>query len=434
MSARARATAPALALVLLALAGRYGPPLSRQGAAADTVTTVAYDVGGVRVIQRRMPGSELVAVRLYLLGGVRQLTAETAGVEALLLRAIEMDRGSAIARAGGRSTGTEGVDWSMTGCISLRQDFDSAWTAFTDWLVDPRPSDDAIFRAKAELVSAARQRFSDPDLRIRALAQRAMFPDHPYDIDVLGTEQTLLSLTRTDLERYAAAQFVTSRMLLVVVGALSREEMEPRVAATLGRLPRGAYRWTLPPPVARRKTAAVLEHRSLPTNYLLGYFAGPPPTHADYYAFELATHALSARLTLVLRNRWSLSYAPSALFLDHAIPIGGIYASTQQPALVYGVIQDEIAGLQAWELHPESLRHFVRQFTLDALGQYMTTDGQAEALGRAELYFGDYRRADDYLPRLRRVRPSDVRRAAIKYMQHIQFAYLGDTTALKIRR
>ncbi len=430
MSRRWRTVVPGLALVPLVLGGGHHTGVSTRRAFADTATT-AYDVAGLRVIQRQFPESEVVAVRLYVLGGARQVTAETAGIEALLFRAVELGTEREMARAGGTPIRSVGVDWSVMGFVSLRQDFDSVWTVFANRLLQPLPSDEAIARARTELVSAARRRTTHPDLRVSMIAQLVAFPEHPYGIEVGGTEQSLTRLTRASLEQYAAEQLVTSRMLLVVVGAISRGELESRVAATLGRLPRGEYRWSMPPAVSHQSSSWLTEHRPLPTNYILGYFAGPPPTHDDYLGFLVATHLLSGGLAQVVRDRRSLSYAVYAPFLDRAIPIGGIYASTQRPALVYQLMREQIADLQADELHPEALRRFVSQFTLDELQRQMSKDGQADALGRAELYFGDYRAADEYLSRLQSVRPSNVRRAAIKYMKYLQLAYLGDTTRME---
>ncbi|MBX6331775.1 MAG: hypothetical protein IRY91_08005 [Gemmatimonadaceae bacterium] len=55
--------------------------------------TVSYEVGGLRVVQRPAPSNDVVAANLYLLGGARQLTPQTAGIEVLLLDASE--RGTA---------------------------------------------------------------------------------------------------------------------------------------------------------------------------------------------------------------------------------------------------------------------------------------------------------------------------------------------------
>ncbi|MGD8241018.1 MAG: pitrilysin family protein [Armatimonadota bacterium] len=433
VSRRRRKAAFAFALLPLALAGGGSPTAVTSQAVADTTTTVAYDVDGLHVVQRIVPGSHVVAVRLFLLGGTRQLTAETAGIEALLLRAVDLATQLDMARAGGRTIRSIGADWSVTGFLSLRQDFDSVWATFAGRFPDPPLSDAAVTRARAELVTDAQRRNTHPDLRISEIAQLVAFPEHPYGIEPHGTTESLAGLTRADVERYTAEHLVRSRMLLVVVGAVSQQELASRVAATLGRLPRGAYEWTLPPRVPVRRRSWLTEHRLLPTNYILGYFAGPPPSDGDYFGFRAATELLSAFIARAVRDQRSLSYAAYAPFLDRAIPIGGIYASTQQPADVYRAIQEAVADLRADEVHPEALRRFLSQFTLDELRRRMTSDGQADALGRAQLYFGDYRVADDYVRRLRSIRPLDVRRAARRYMEHIQLAYLGDTTRMEGR-
>jgi hypothetical protein len=51
---------------------------------ADSLT-ISYEVNGLRVIQRPTYGNRIVAIQLYLLGGTRQLTPATAGIELLAL-------------------------------------------------------------------------------------------------------------------------------------------------------------------------------------------------------------------------------------------------------------------------------------------------------------------------------------------------------------
>ena len=77
--------------------------------AADTGTTM-YDVGGVRVIHR-MAAGDIVVANLYLLGGVRQLTFENAGIELLLLQ----ERGDFLAEIREGSAGEELFSESQSG-------------------------------------------------------------------------------------------------------------------------------------------------------------------------------------------------------------------------------------------------------------------------------------------------------------------------------
>lgn len=403
-------------------------PAARAG--TDSATTAVYDAAGIRVIHRFTPASEIVAVRLFLLGGTRQLTPATEGIEALLLTAAVSETQRTLARTGARSLVEPGPDWTATGFVALRRDFATAWSVFAGWFEPVPRADSAIDRARNLLLSAARRRSSHPDLRIQAIARRVAFRDHPYALDPEGTEQSLAVLTAFDLERYAAEHFVRSRLLLVIVGGVRRADVESLVQGTLGRLPVGTYSWTPPPPVPDGQTAWLVEHRPLATNYILGYFVGPEPTHADYYAFQVATQLLSSRLHHVVRNERSLSYAAYAPFLDRAIPVGGIYASSPAPSEVYRLMFEQIGELRSRALPGYVLRDFLDQFTLDRVAEQMTNEVQAEALGRAALYFGDFRMADDGWQNLRRVRPTAVRRAAEKYMRNLRLAYLGDTTLM----
>lgn len=421
-----------LGLVGLMLGGVSALP----GPAAPPETTTVYDASGLRVIHRATPTSDLVAVRLYLLGGTRQLTAETAGIEAWLLHAAVQEARRAMARTGSRTILDADADWTIVGFLALKEELDRAWGIFARWITGPALSaeslsETAIRRAREALLIAARRRYSHPDLRVHALATQAAFSDHPYGLDPEGTERSLTSMGREDIERYAREHFVKSRMLLVVVGDVSRTKVEGLVAATLGRLPRGQYQWTLPPPVPRRSSKWWVDDRPLSTNYVLGYFTGPDPRQSDYFAFYVATQLLSSRLHRFVRSERSLSYAVGAPFLDRAIPVGGIYASTSAPAQVLALMRREVWLMQNAEPYGFALSRFLDQFTLQQLAQNMTNDAQAEALGRAELLFGDYRVAADFVRRLRKVTLGQVRRAAALYMQQIQFAYLGDTTRMR---
>lgn len=420
-----------LGLAAVVLSAHFTGTVSQTPATPfDSVATTTYDVAGVRVIHRVVPTSGVVAVRLLLLGGTRQLTPETEGIEALLLEAAAAETQRAMALAGARAFVEPAADWTATGFVALRSAFADAWSIFADWFEHIPPANGAIERARNSLLSDARRRASHPDLRIHTIARLVAFRDHPYALSPQGTERALSALTAQDLERYARGHLVRSRLLLVIVGNVPRSIVEPLVASTLGQLPLGSYSWTPPPPIPVRESSWLAEHRQLPTNYILGYFIGPEPTHPDYYAFRIATELLSSRLNRVIRMRRSLSYAAYAAFLDRAIPVGGVYASTPDPAEVYDLMAGQIINLRQFDLSYRALRDFVDQFTFDQVAEQMSIEMQAEALSRSALYFGDFRMADEGWKQLRRVSARAVRLAVEKYVTNLQLAYLGDTTLM----
>ena len=426
--------AAALLLAPLLFAGGPGGP----GDGPPDTLTVGYDVAGVRVVQRLLPASDLVAVRLYLLGGTRQLTESTAGIEALLLRASASGTDQfpgAEARRAMDATGSvvtlePDVDWTVFGFTGLAEDVDAAWRVFADRLLHPTLSEQGVAQARARLLSEARRRYTEPDERLQALAMRALFHGHPYALDPEGTETSLAALTIDDLKAYEREQMVTSRMLLTVVGNVTRAHVESLVTATLGRQPRGAYVWALPPAAPAARPHWLIEHRQIPTTYMLGLFAGPPPTSHSYWAFRVATALLSSGLNRAIRTERGLSYAAYAPYRECAIPVGGAYVSTPKPDKVLTLMVGQIEELGGQELDYFGLSRFIDSFSFDYLAENATAAGQADFLARAELYLGGYQHGDEFTKRLHGVSPRDIQLVVAQYMTAIQYAYLGDTTRM----
>jgi zinc protease len=436
---RARHVAAVLIAGALSL-GAMGGSRSRSRSGEPDSLTFAYDVSGLRVIQHVNRNNDLVAVSLYLLGGTRQLTPRTEGIEALLLHASGYGTASfpgakaerAMARTGSIVMLEPDADWTAFGFVGLRQTLDSAWSVFADRLMHPTLTPEAVGHARDGMLATARRRFSDPDERIRVIANQAAFADHPYALDPEGTVASLTGLTVADLSHYARTQMVTSRLLLVVVGNVERSRVESLVTATIGRLPPGDYRWTLPPPVPRRTMSHwLIESRALPTNYILGYFPGPPVSGRDYAAFRVATDMLSSRLFETIRVEHSLSYAAFAPFLDRAVAVGGIYASTPAPERVLPMMRDQIRVLLDRPIDPFTLHRYVSHYLLDYLAHSGSDADLADFLARAQLYRGDFRLTGEYMSQLRHLAPEDIYHAVDHYMRVVQWAYLGDTVRMK---
>jgi zinc protease len=397
------------------------------------ITTAMYEVSGVQVVHRFTPGKAVVSVRLYLLGGSRRLTEETQGIEPLALRAAEIGDWHGFAKTGSRAVLEATHDWTVTGFRGLRSDIDSTWHAWSRRLLEPVITDAALAEARGELLVNARDRYGHPERRIHQLAWQHLFAQHPYRFDPWGTEASLNGLTADQLRQHGANAYGKGRMLLVVVGDVIRAEVTRLVSATLARLRDGGGDWLTPEQVTPDDVSWLVEDRLLPTNYVLGYFVGPPPGHDDYYVFEVATNILSSRLRYAIRTSLGLSYATSARVIEGGVTVGAVSASTRDPVLVRNLMFSALLELQQFRGSASSLKRFADQFALEELAQNMTVDNQAEALARATIYFGDFNVADQRIKRLKDVRAREIRAVAKKYMSHIRMAYLGDTALMSGR-
>ncbi len=408
-------------------------PTPVDDAGGDTLT-VRFEVSGIPVILRRVTANTVVAANLYLLGGVRQLTPANEGIESLLLEASE--RGTRkyprdvlrtkMARLGSAIGVSPGLDWTTVALRSTVSGFDSTWAILADRIVAPRLEPEDVELVREQFVSGLRQRKDSPDALLDFLADSITYVGHPYSLEPLGSEASLSALTIADLRAYHTSQMVTSRMMLVVVGNVSRARVERLVRESIGRLPKGSYAWKMPEPPAALPAAYVVAKRTLPTNYLQGYFQGPPANSKDYAALRLACAVLSGRLFSEVRGKRNLTYDVGAPFVERAFASGGLYVTTTQPDEVLAIMRQQITELQEGYITPEGLERLVQQFIVTYFLDNETNADQANLLARAALYQGDFSKASNFVDELRAVTPQDINTAARTYMTKVRWAYVGD--------
>ena len=407
-------------------------------ALAMVALTTSFDVSGVHVILRQNNANNVVAANLYLLGGARQVTEANAGIEPILLDVSEHGTRRypknalrrAMSRLGSEIVVAPSVDWTMFGIRSSAEVFDSTWAIFADRVMHPTLAKPEISVAKAQYLSGIRQRRDDPDALANLLADSITFVGHPYAVSVGGNEKSIQAIDSATLRDYQRTQFVTSRMLLVVVGNIDRAHIERLVSQSIGQLPRGSYTWTAPPRVPESPTAIVIARRQLPTNYILGYYSGPLAKGEDYQALRVATSVLTGRMFAEIRTRQNLTYDVHAPFVDRAATVGGLYVSTVSPDTTLKLMRAAIVDLQQGMLDPIGLKQLEEQFITEYFLDNETNAAQADFLARSQLYGGDYREADRFVDELKSITPEAIQRVARKYMKGFRFAYVGDPSKL----
>jgi len=417
------------ALLLAAVVGPY----SRSAAQADTGTS-SFEINGLRVILRRNTANDVVAANFYLLGGAQQLTPATQGIESFLLASSE--RGttkfpgettrSLTARLGVTIVSEPTEDWTLFGFTGVRATFDSCFMILADRLMAPTLDSIEVERVRSRILTGLRLDANTPDPVINHLADSLAYVGHPYGFAPQGTEATIQSITVGQLRAYQKSQMVASRMLLVVVGNIERSRLQQLVQQTLGQLPRGSYTWSSPRLPGAPQKALLMQEAQLPTNYILGYYAGPPAQSPDYNALRVATAVLSGRFFTEIRSRRNLSYEVEAPFVERAIATGGVYVTTVAPDTTLAIMRSEIDRLQQELIDSRGLERLVQQFITDYFLKNETNSDQATFLARAQLYHGDYRAAARFVETLREVKPEDVRRVARQYMHDFRFVYLGN--------
>lgn len=422
--------------ILLALALAAGTAQAQS----DTAT-VSYVVGGVRVIQRKTTAS-LVVANLYLLGGVRQVTPRNAGIENFLLAVSDFGTEKypkqvlrrALARTGSEIQASPGDDWTLVSIHTTTSELDSTWAIFADKITHPTLDSADVEFVRDQMVSGIRQRIDSPDATLDYLTDSIGYAGSPYAMSPVGTAASLSKISRADLRAYERDQMVTSRMLLVIIGNISRAKVESLVGSTLGKLPAGKYAWTMPDTLPTRPSDVVFDQRPLPTNYIQGVINGPPANSPDVPALRIAAAVLSGRMFAEIRSRRNLTYAVSASIHDRALTPIELYVTTTSPDTTVALMSQEVRELQESDIDTERLRPLVQQFITEYFLDNETITAQADFLARNQLYRGDFHAGARFVADLRAVTGADVRRVARAYFKNVRWAYVGDPSRIKLDR
>jgi zinc protease len=393
-----------------------------------------FEVNGLKVLVKRREGSLTVAAGLFFRGGSRNITAENAGIESLMLASAteasvnyprERMR-SELSRMGTRVGSGVNYDYSTLSLITTRANFDKSWEILTDVALHPAFTKEVVGLMQSQMLAGLRSVTDDPESHLQRLQEKVAYSGHPYGNRAEGTAETVARLTPEDLKAYHQKLLETSRMLLVIVGDLDPAQVKARVTASFGKIPRGNYQANVTPQLSFDKSTVEVTTRDLPTNYVQGLFTAPPLTSPDIYPMRVAAAVLRDRVFEEVRVKRNLSYAPFAFLNSQAANVGGISVSAVDANQATQVMLDEMAKLQREPISQDEIKAITAQFLTNYYMGQETNAAQAGELAQAELIGGGWRSSTEFLNRLRAVTPADVQRVAQKYFRNIRFVVLGD--------
>jgi len=279
-------------------------------------------------------------------------------------------------------------------------------------------------------VASLRDDTDDPDSYLQRLQEQVAYAGHPYVNRPQGTAESVSRLTLDDVRKCYHQMMQTSRLLLILVGDIDVADLRQRVTAAFGKLPRGSYRLEPLPPLSFSNSSVQVIQRSLPTNYIQGFFTAPPLTGPDIYAMSVASSLLRDRVFEEVRVKRNLSHSPNAFLSSQSANVGGIYVTAVDANQAVSVMLDQIKLLQTEPINEEDIAEVVSQFlTTHYLGQE-TNAAQAASFAEYELIGGGWRNSFELLTRLSSVTPAEVQRVAQMYMRNIRFVVLGDPKSI----
>lgn len=411
-----------LLLVLLTL------PATAQTAVEE------FEVDGVPVILRRNAATPVVAAGIFLRGGASAVPAELAGLQQLALTAAvqggtktlpkdEFHR--VLSSLGSEISADVYADLSQITMRAVRPNLERTWDLVAGVLTEPAFLPAEVELARRQQLAALQMESDNPDNLLRRRAEEEFFAGHPYANRPIGRAETVSRFTPEQVASYYRDLLTRGRLLVVFVGDVDRPTVEALLRRSVCRLPAGeAVTWTAPP-LPGDRAAARLENREVPTWYVRGTFAVPPPSAPDYAAAMIAAETLSDRLFREARTKRNLVYSIYSALSGRSANYGLLYFTSAKPAEVAAIVREEVRRLATEPLDPQDLQGQVNVFLTARFMSEASARDQVLRLGHAELVAGDWRKADEFVAAVKAVTPAQVQAAAARYFRDAEFVLVG---------
>jgi predicted Zn-dependent peptidase len=390
---------------------------------------------GLTVLTRERPDTDTVALRLAVRAGSRDEDDTTSGGSHWLEHAYFLGTetrpspqaiDNAVSAVGGATNAS--TSWEFTDYWKLvpAESFELALDVLADQLLHSTFRAEAFERERRVVFEELKQRNDAAGTRAFDEFIQAAFRDSPLRRHPGGTVESVETIPIPVILAHRDRLYRTGNMAIAAIGRLTHTEAVARIEAALAGLPRGprSERPPAPEQVQREpRRIASGDGQSL-AEVRLGW---PTPGDLDadaapLYILEDILGATGRRLTEEIRDRRALATSVSPAYL--AFSDGGalmIAASTQPDRvdevvrLAVGEVQRLRDGAVSAEDVAASLRAVAgRRSISDELNQDQATRASAEVSGTIESF-------DEYLARLRRVRPADVQRVARTYLDPASF-------------
>jgi zinc protease len=390
----------------------------------------------VLVPDRRLP---MIYASAVFRGGSLYETAGNSGIHRLLTQAMpkgtktrsSQQIAEQIESMGGMLFVESGFNTMRMAVSSLADDFSEAFGVMMDIAANPAFPAESTEREREGQIAAIRAEKAQPQMVARNLLRAEIYGDHPYGLNPLGREETVLQLERGDLIERHRACFNWPGAVLGFCGNFDSDRI-------LGMIERGLQDLPAAPPLDQPSGSVRSDFESrLVTCYegrhqavvCVGYLACTIES-PDRISLELLDEAAgdsSSRFFIKVREELGLAYSVgSSLFLGVAPGIFSLHAATapEKVEQVVQILNSELEILGKEGLDPQEFAR-AKTRTLSQLAfQLQNMDAYGHSVAFNELYGLGY----DYVHRRRK----KIESLTIDVVNEIARKYLMDKPAITV--
>ncbi len=403
---------------------------------------------GITILFAENPAADLIAGRIFLKkAGACWDSPQKAGLSHLLATVItkgtqklsSLEIAETVESIGAGLGADATSDYWMISLKTVSSDFAAILSLVAEILQHPIFPEAEVELEKRLTLQSIRSQKEQPFNVAYSQLREAMYQEHPYGFSILGTEETVATLTREDLLAYHHAYFRPDNIVISLSGRIVLDEAVHLIKQTFGDWqipPRSLFTPTLPT-LTSQPTQSITAKETQQSIIMLGYL-GAGVNSEDYAVLKLLStylgNGLSSRLFVELREKRGLAYDVSAFYPTRL--------GFSQFVMYMGTAPDNTAiALEGLRTEADRLRNqLLETDEVEAaknklLGQYALgkqTNGEiAQLFGWYETLGLGIAFDSDFQEKVAQVTPEDIQRIAQKYLQEPYLSLVGPANVVE---
>jgi zinc protease len=383
---------------------------------------------GLKVILAPQPGKPVIAARVDIkAGSASEIGVAEQGLAHLMehmafkgtSKRAAGEISSLIESSGGDTNAYTSYDQTSYYIIMPSENLSLTLDLLSDMVFSPAYDPEEYRREKEVVIEEIRMGEDNPGSQlINAFFKELFGEDHPYGHKVLGSPETVRNASRETALAFHKKFYRPDNAILVITGGFDAGEAEGEVLKWFGELknPEGAFVPTKAPSIKLDGPKAMIIRSKETTvpKLILGFHspaAGDSRTPSVDLLSAIFSEGRSGRFQERIQNKKGLVSSISSSAID--LKMGSAYAIIYETDgdKVLPALREVVSEINAINSEPPREEELTRA---RALVSKEFVDGQeapwdlAGTISAYEIYGGDYRLKDAYLPAWSRLEPDDL--------------------------
>ncbi len=396
------------------------------------MNVLSFD-NGLQTIFEKREHTGVVTAQIWVKVGSKYEDKKTAGIthfiEHLIFKGTKKLKSNVLATRieslGGSINAFTSYDNTVYHIIIPKKSFEEGLDLLIESVKNPVFPEEEIEKERKVVLEEIKMGEDDVQRKLFNELFSVSYQGHPYGRPIIGFNETVKSITRTDIIQYYKTHYTPDNITVVVVGDFEEQKTKEIIGKQFGKKMKIVQNHITHIPVVQenKNDVRVLE-KDVRENYLAFSYVIPPINHKDIPALEILGTILadgeSSRLTQSLKQRMGVvTNISSYIFSPKEEGLFVLYATFKNKEYepVLREIDKELENIRigpisAWEI--EKAKNMIKA---SYIYSEETVQGKARQIGNFQTLTGDPAFLDTFLKGVDEVNEASIKEVFAKYIE-----------------